>query len=80
MRPDKRPKPLGACSVCYALTNQHEYLNHRCNQVINGRRCYGTFKSAMTYLWDQCESCEATGKVGTQVCSECSGFGWKMYG
>jgi len=80
MRPDKRPKPLGACSVCYALTNQHEYLNHRCNQVVNGRRCYGTFKSAMTYLWDQCKSCEATGKVGTQVCSECSGFGWKMYG
>jgi DnaJ-class molecular chaperone len=34
----------------------------------------------MTYLWDQCDSCESTGKVGTQACAECAGFGWKMYG
>lgn len=80
MRLDKRPKPLAACSVCHALSNQHEYLNHRCGVTVNGRRCYGTYKSAITYLWDQCESCEATGKVGTQVCSECAGFGWKLYG
>jgi hypothetical protein len=80
MRPEKRPKPFGVCSVCYALTNHHEYLNHRCNEALHGRRCSGTYKSAMTYLWDQCEACDAIGKVGTQVCSECSGFGWKRYG
>jgi DnaJ-class molecular chaperone len=34
----------------------------------------------MTFLWDQCESCEATGKVGTQPCGACGGFGWIMYG
>jgi hypothetical protein len=53
MRPKKQPKPAGACGVCHALTRRCEYLNHRCDQVLNGRRCYGTFKSAMTYLWDQ---------------------------
>jgi hypothetical protein len=80
MRKEKRPKPTAACGVCHALTNRHEDLNHRCNAVVNGRRCYGTYKSAMTYLWDQCDSCEATGKVGTQACSACGGFGWVMYG
>jgi hypothetical protein len=54
-------------------------LNHRCGHQFNGRRCYGTYKSAITYLWDQCEGCEATGQVGTQTCSECAGFGWKLY-
>ena len=80
MRRDKLRKPLAACNVCHTLTNLHEALNHRCSKVVNGRRCYGTFKSALTYLWDACESCESTGKVGTQVCSECGGFGWKLYG
>ena len=80
MRPKKKPKPIAACSVCHALTDQHMNLNHRCDQVVNGRRCYGTFKSAITFLWDQCESCEGIGKVGTQTCSACAGFGWKLYG
>ena len=80
MRPKKQPKPAGACSVCQALTRRHQDLNHRCDHVVNGRRCSGTFKSAMTFLWDPCESCEAAGKVGTQICRECAGFGWKMYG
>ena len=34
----------------------------------------------MTDLWDQVESCEATGKVGTEACSAFGGFGWVMYG
>jgi hypothetical protein len=80
MRLEKKPKPLGACSVCGALTDRHEDLNHRCNQAVSGRRCSGTFKSAIAYLWDQCEECEATGKVGTQACGSCAGFGWRMYG
>jgi hypothetical protein len=79
MRPEKKHKPLAVCSVCHALSNQHEELNHRCGHQFNGRRCYGTYKSAITYLWDQCEGCEATGQVGTQTCSECAGFGWKLY-
>jgi hypothetical protein len=70
---------MAVCSVCQALTNQREYLNHRCNQTVNGRRCYGTFKSGLTCLWDPCESCDSMGKVGSQVCTECKGFGWKLY-
>lgn len=80
MRTQRKDKPLAACGVCRGLTDRHEDLNHRCNQVINGRRCYGTYKSAIAYLWDQCEACEARGKVGTQPCAACAGFGWVMYG
>ena len=80
MRPSVKSKPLAACSVCHALSNVHEDLNHRCNESLHGRRCYGTYKSAISYLWDRCESCEGTGVVGSQACSECAGFGWKMYG
>ena len=36
-------------------------------------------KSAVNTLWDECESCHATGKVGPLPCRECAGFGWKLY-
>ena len=80
MLAEKKPKPMGVCSVCHGLQNQHEYLNHRCSEVVAGRRCSGIYKSGMSFQWDQCESCGATGKVGSQVCTACSGFGWTMYG
>jgi DnaJ-class molecular chaperone len=80
MRPSKKPKPLAVCSVCQALSNVHENLNHRCDKTVNGRRCYGTYKSGLAYLWDACESCEATGVVGSQKCSACAGYGWRLYG
>jgi len=80
VRLSKQPHPLAACNVCHALTNQHESLNHRCDKTVTGRRCYGTYKSGVANLWDQCESCEATGMVGSQVCSACGGYGWTMYG
>ena len=28
MRPERKAKPLAACNVCHALTNEHELLNH----------------------------------------------------
>ena len=80
MRRSKKAKPLAVCSVCNALTNLHESLNHRCDKIVTGRRCYGTYKSGITRLWDACESCEATGMVGSQVCSACAGYGWTLYG
>ena len=67
------------CSVCSALSNARENLNHRCGHTFSGRRYYGIYKSAMTYLWDPCAGCEATGRVGSEVCRECAGFGWKLY-
>jgi hypothetical protein len=80
VRREKKGKPLAACSVCHALTNEHVYLNHRCSAIVSNRRCSGIYKSALSYLWDACEGCEAIGMVGSQVCTECKGFGWKMYG
>ena len=77
---EKQPKPAEVCSVCQALSNRPIDLNHRCNETLSGRRCSGIYKSALTNLWDQCESCRATGRVGSQVCGNCAGFGWKMYG
>ena len=80
MQPSRKHKPLAACSVCNALTNLHEALNHRCDKVVSGRRCYGTYKSGVAYLWDHCESCDATGVVGSLTCNACEGFGWRLYG
>lgn len=75
----KQPKPSGSCTVCQASSNRREALNHRCDQVVNGRRCSGTIRSAVNALWDECESCHATGRVGLRACSECAGFGWRLY-
>ena len=79
MRQVKKPKPAGACSVCRAPTDLREMLNQRCRATLNGRRCYGTYHSDLSLVWDECQSCNGTGKVGTQVCSECAGYGWKLF-
>jgi len=74
----KKHKPLGVCSVCRALTEQHAQVNHRCVHVVNGRRCYGIFKSGLVHVWDECLTCGASGRVGTQICTACNGFGWHL--
>jgi primosomal protein N' len=75
----KKAKPSGVCNLCQAPTSRREALNHRCAQVVNGRRCSGTVKSAMNALWLECDSCRAAGTLGTQQCTECAGFGWRLY-
>jgi hypothetical protein len=77
--PTKKEKPGGVCSVCNAPNSRREALNHRCDRVLSGRRCAGIIRSAVNTLWDECESCHATGKIGTLACRECAGFGWKLY-
>jgi DnaJ-class molecular chaperone len=79
MQPSKMPKPTGACSVCQAANSRREALNHRCDQVVGGRRCAGVVKSAVNTLWDECESCRGTGKASVLACRECGGFGWRLY-
>ena len=74
----KRPKPLAACSECRALTDLHVLVNHRCDSVVNGRRCPGIYHSDLSFVWDQCQACDATGYVGSKVCVECAGMGWRL--
>ena len=75
----RKPKPSGVCSVCHASYDRHEVLNHRCDKVVSGRRCAGIVKSAVNALWDECETCHASGKAGLLPCRDCEGFGWKRY-
>ena len=78
MKRIRKPKPLGVCNVCGALTDQIEFVNQRCNKTLHGRRCAGLFKSELTHVWAECEECDAVGKVGTQICMSCEGFGWRL--
>lgn len=78
MRKVRKPKPLGVCNTCGALTDQIEFVNQRCNKIVHGRRCAGLYKSELTHVWAECEECGAVGKVGTQVCTSCEGFGWRL--
>jgi hypothetical protein len=79
MNLSKKDKPTGVCTVCQSANSRREALNHRCDKVVTGRRCAGVVKSAVNTLWDECESCRATGKVGLLPCRECAGFGWRLY-
>ena len=74
----KKPKPLAACSECRAITDLLVHVNHRCSRVVNGRRCPGIYHSDLSFVWDQCQGCDATGRVGSQVCVECAGMGWHL--
>lgn len=73
----KKSRPLGVCNVCGALTEAHADVNHRCREVRIGRRCSGTYKATLGMVWSECPGCHAYGKIGSQACTECAGFGWK---
>jgi len=76
----KKPKPLAVCNVCGAFAAELHDVNHRCVKVVYGRRCSGTYKGSLGLVWDECQPCNATGKVGSQTCVECSGWGWHLLG
>jgi hypothetical protein len=75
----KKKKPAGVCSVCFALTDDRDQVNHRCRRVYNNRRCSGRYHHDLGLIWDECQSCHAIGKVGSEVCIECGGFGWRLF-
>ena len=76
----KKPKPLAICNVCGVFTGELRDLNHRCFRTFHGRRCSGTFKSNLGLVWEECQGCSAAGEVGSEVCVECSGWGWRLIG
>jgi hypothetical protein len=76
----KKPKPLAVCNVCGAYTGEAAYVNSRCNTVVTGRRCSGVFRAGLGHVWIECQECKGFGQLGTQVCSPCAGFGWKLMG
>jgi len=80
MRQVRKPKPLGVCNICGQLTDMLEMVNHRCNQTVHGRRCAGQLKSELSHIWVKCESCDGVGKLGSQKCSGCLGYGWLLLG
>jgi DnaJ-class molecular chaperone len=46
---------------------------------VNGRRCAGIYHSNLSFVWDKCQACKATGHIGRQVCGECNGMGWHLH-
>lgn len=74
----KKSKPLAVCTVCGAFSGERLDINNRCTKALYGRRCSGTLKSSLGRVWDECQACFATGKVGSETCVECSGWGWHL--
>jgi DnaJ-class molecular chaperone len=79
LRRDKKPKPLGVCTVCRDYTDEHIRMNHRGVQAHRGRRCSGVYRSSLTVVWIECPTCHGTGSVGSQKCGECAGWGWLLH-
>ncbi len=75
----KKPKPLGVCTVCKDYTDEHIRMNHRCVRVHGGRRCAGIYRNSLTVVWNECPTCQGMSLVGSQKCSECSGWGWTLH-
>ncbi|MCC6473530.1 MAG: hypothetical protein IT514_07265 [Burkholderiales bacterium] len=74
----RKRKPLGVCDVCGAYIGIKMYLNHRCQQSRYGRRCPGKYKSDLGHVWNECQSCRATGVLGGGACPDCGGWGWSL--
>jgi hypothetical protein len=80
MRQTKKLKPLAVCTLCRTLIEPQQRVNQRCSNVVTGRRCAGTFRSDLSFVWDPCRGCDATGRLGSLACNECAGHGWRLFG
>jgi hypothetical protein len=80
MQHPKKPKPLAVCTLCRSLIDPQQRVNQRCGKTVSGRRCAGTFRSDLSFVWDPCRGCEASGRLGSQACGECAGHGWRLFG
>ena len=72
----KRPIPMTSCTVCRKPGYYVGFINSRCFNIVNGKRCPGKNRIATqeTY-WVECASCKATGWTG-ETCKQCDGTGW----
>ena len=80
MRNVAKSKPLAVCTVCRALIDPKQRVNQRCGETVHGRRCAGTFRSDLSFVWDPCRACESTGFLGSLACRDCAGHGWRLFG
>lgn len=74
---EKREKPVAVCTRCGAYSRRVEVINQRCSNVYGRKRCKGVWGSALNYNdWEECPTCEATGRESSGRCSQCDGFAW----
>ena len=76
----KKEKPLAVCNVCGTFTDKRRNISHRCDETRHGRRCSGTYKSNLGHVWNECQVCYGIGKIGSEACVECTGWGWTLMG
>jgi len=74
---DKRLPPYAVCTLCGHYAYSVMEIKKRCSQVLNKKRCRGTYRPAlMRDDWNECPNCGGTGRVATAKCGKCDGVGW----
>ena len=75
--PDVKPRPVGICTHCGAISYDTGQLNGRCTEQVAGTRCVGVKGSARREDdWKLCEKCAGSGKAGRASCGYCAEAGW----
>jgi hypothetical protein len=74
---EKINTPVAVCTVCHAYSTNISVINERCGNRYNNKRCQGVWRSALSEGdWQECSSCNATGREPQGRCNQCGGFGW----
>jgi hypothetical protein len=64
--------------VCGHTSRDMGGIGQRCGQKFGGKRCKGVNSSALnTQDWEECPTCQATGREGGARCPQCDGDGWR---
>jgi len=76
MADQQRPKRLPPAGKCDRCGEEVSILT-----MSPGQRCPSCGRAAIRSRmsegdWQQCETCEATGFVGSEICAKCGGKGW----
>lgn len=72
--------PSARCTRC-GMPGPETRINERCSNTLNGKRCKGTFRSALNEGdWSICSACGGSRILEGRGCQYCHGSGWVYTG
>ncbi len=72
-----KPKPVAVCTECKLPSTNITGNNERCPRSVEQKGCPGRIHSAAHEGdWKGCPDCFVTGKIKSDKCNTCDGFGW----
>jgi DnaJ-class molecular chaperone len=73
-----QPLPPAGCGICGRAALSTQQIGTRCANPLQGGPCEGHYRATLAPTdWLLCAGCHGSGAIGSQLCAQCEGSGWR---